>query len=268
MKQSENILLKRVLRKTRVSHFSELDKIIGFYKTILELERSKEPDITTYYPYALHFKDNDGDVMLIDLPCNLNFTKAFLDNKDLTFPKDLYVGLPIVRKDKAGQAVIFSLTVDYDDLKGYDPYENLLPIRISNLSLDSRHIDALELSEEKIEEIENEISQVQNISDLQDLVKRYLGENAELKMELQLALSSKNIALAQISAELNKLSYSMVEKNELLKSFLTHSKFDNQIDNISVDELIPVSALDESQASVVAQALSNRFSVVTGAPGT
>lgn len=270
MKQSENILLKRVLRKTRVSHFSELDKIIGFYKTILELERSKEPDITTYYPYALHFKDNDSDVMLIDLPCNLNFTKAFLDNKDLTFPKDLYVGLPIVRKDKAGQAVIviFSLTVDYDDLKGYDPYDNLLPIRISNLSLDSRHIDALELSEEKIEEIENEISQIQNISDLQDLVKRYLGENAELKMELQLALSSKNIALAQISAELNKLSYSMVEKNELLKSFLTHSKFDNLIENISVDELIPVSALDESQASVVAQALSNRFSVVTGAPGT
>ena len=268
MKQSENILLKRVLRKTRVSHFSELDKIIGFYKTILELERSKEPDITTYYPYALHFKDNDGDVMLIDLPCNLNFTKAFLDNKDLTFPKDLYVGLPIVRKDKAWQTVIFSLTVDYDDLKGYDPYENLLPIRISNLSLDNRHIDALELSEEKIEEIENEISQVQNISDLQDLVKRYLGENAELKMELQLALSSKNIALAQISAELNKLSYSMVEKNELLKSFLTHSKFDNLIENISVDELIPVSALDESQASVVAQALSNRFSVVTGAPGT
>lgn len=268
MKQSENILLKRVLRKTRVSHFSELDKIIGFYKTILELERSKEPDITTYYPYALHFKDNDGDVMLIDLPCNLNFTKAFLDNKDLTFPKDLYVGLPIVRKDKAGQTVIFSLTVDYDDLKGYDPYENLLPIRISNLSLDNRHIDALELSEEKIEEIENEICQVQNIGDLQDLVKRHLGENAELKMELKLALSSKNIALAQISAELNKLSYSMVEKNELLKSFLTHSKFDNLIENISVDELIPVSALDESQASVVAQALSNRFSVVTGAPGT
>ena len=268
MKQSENILLKRVLRKTRVSHFSELDKIIGFYKTILELERSKEPDITTYYPYALHFKDNDSDVILIDLPCNLNFTKAFLDNKDLTFPKDLYVGLPIVRKDKAGQTVIFSLTVDYDDLKGYDPYENLLPIRISNLSLDSRHVDALDLSEEKIEEIENEISQVQNICDLQDLVKRYLGENAELKKELQLALSSKNIALAQISAELNKLTSSMAERNELLKAFLTHSKYDNLIENISVDELIPVSALDESQASVVAQALSNRFSVVTGAPGT
>ncbi|MDE6560733.1 MAG: AAA family ATPase [Muribaculaceae bacterium] len=268
MKQSENILLKRVLRKTKVSQFSELDKIIGFYKTILELERSKEPDIATYYPYALHFKDNDSDVMLIDLPCNLNFTKAFLENRNLIFPKDLYVGLPVVRKDKSGQIVVFSLTVDYDDLKGYDPYENLLPIRITNLSLDSRHIDELELSEAEIEEIENEIGQVKSIIDLQELVKRHMGENAELKMELQLALSSKNIALAQISAELNKLSSSLAEKNELLKAFLTHSGFDNHIENISVDELIPVSALDDSQASVVAHALSNRFTVVTGAPGT
>lgn len=268
MKQSDNISLKRLLRKVRISHASELDRIIGFYKTILELERSKEPDIATYYPYALHFKDNDSDVMLIDLPCNVNFTKVFLDNRDLTFPKDLYIGIPVIRKDKPGHVIVFSLTVDYEDLKGYDPYENLLPVRISNLSLDIRHIDELELTEEKIGELEGELAQVKNVDDLKELVKRHLGETAELKLELQLGLSSKNIALAQISAELNKLSSSAVERNELLKSFLTHSEFGNLIENISVDELIPVSSLDESQASVVAHALSNRFTVVTGAPGT
>ena len=268
MKQSDNISLKRLLRKTRVSHASELDKIIDFYKTILELERSKEPDIAAYYPYALHFKDNDSDIMLIDLPCNVNFSKAFLDNRDLTFHKDLYVGLPVTRKDKTGQIIVFSLTIDYDDLKGYDPNENLLPVRISDLSLDSRHIDELELTEKKIGEIESELAQVKSFEDLQELVIRHLGEAAEIKSELQLGLSSKNIALAQISAELNKLSSSAVEKNELLKSFLTHSEFGNLIENISVDGLIPVSSLDDSQASVVAHALSNRFTVVTGAPGT
>lgn len=268
MKQSDNISLKRLLRKVRVSHASELDRIIGFYKTILELERSKEPDIAIYYPYALHFKDNDSDVMLIDLPCNVDFTKVFLDNRDLTFPKDLYIGIPVIRKDKPGHVIVFSLTVDYEDLKGYDPYENLLPVRISNLSLDSRHIEELELTDEKIGELEGELAQIKSVDDLQELVKRHLGETAELKLELQLGLSSKNIALAQISAELNKLSSSAVERNDLLKSFLTHSEFGNRIENISVDELIPVSSLDESQASVVAHALSNRFTVVTGAPGT
>ena len=268
MKQSENILLKRVLTKTKVSQFSELDKIIGFYKTIVELERSKEPDIETCFPYALHFKENDRDVMLIDLPCNSNFTNKFLDNRTELYPKNLYVGLPVIRKDKVGQIIAFSLTVDYDDLKGYDPYENLLPVRISSLSLDNRHIDELGLPEEKIEEIENEISQVKSVEDLKEIVKLHLGENAELKMELQLALSSKNIALSQIYAELNKLNSSLAEKNELLKAFLTHSEFDNLIENVSVDELIPVSALDDSQASVVAHALSNSFTVVTGAPGT
>ena len=205
MKQSENISLKRLLRKTKDFHSSELDKIIGFYKTVLELERSKEPDIATYYPYTLHFKDNDSGIILIDLPCNVNFTKAFLDNRELTFPKDLYVGLPIIRKDKP-EVIAFSLTVDYDDLKGYDPYENLLPIRISNFTLDSRHIDELELSEEKIDEIEGVLAKVKSVDTLQDLVKKQFGESVELKMELQLGLSSKNIALAQISAELKRLS--------------------------------------------------------------
>lgn len=268
MKQSDNLVLSRLLKKTKTTYISELDRIIGFYKTILELERSKEPDIATYYPYALHFKDDDGNVMLIDLPCNASFTKAFLDNRELTFPKDLYVGLPIVFKDKTEQIIAFSTTIDYSDLKDYDPYESLLPIRISNLLLDKRHIDELGFTIDQIDEMEGELSHVKNINDLQELVRKYLGDNADLKMELQLALSSKNIALAQISAELNKLNSSMVERNSLLEQFLSHSDFDNLIERISVDELIPVSKLDESQVSVVAHALSNRFSVVTGAPGT
>ena len=182
MKQSENISLKRLLKKTKDFNSSELDKIIGFYKTILELERSKEPDIATYYPYTLHFKDNDSGIILLDLPCSVSFTKAFLDNRDLTFPKDLYVGLPIILRDKPGQVIAFSLTIDYDDLNGFDPYENLLPIRISNLTLDSRHIDELELSEEKIDEIEGELAKVKSIETLQDLVKKQFGESVGLKM--------------------------------------------------------------------------------------
>jgi predicted nucleic acid-binding Zn-ribbon protein len=268
MKQSDNLVLSRLLKITKTTYISELDRIIGFYKTVLELERNKEPDIATYYPYSLHFKDDDRDVMLIDLPCNVSFTKAFLDNRDLTFPKDLYVGLPITYNDKTGQVIAFSTTIDHSDLKDYDPYENLLPIRISNLLLDKRHIDELGFTIEQVDEIEGELSQIKNINNLQELVKKYLGENVNLKMELQLALSSKNIALAQISAELNRLNSSMVEKNSLLKQFLSHSEFGNLIEKISVDELIPISALDESQTSVVSHALSNRFSVVTGAPGT
>lgn len=143
-----------------------------------------------------------------------------------------------------------------------------MPIRLSNFTLESRHIDELELTEDKIDEIEEEIANVKSISDLQNLVKRQLGDDFDLKMELLLGLSSKNIALSQIFSELKQLKSCMVEKNELLKNFLTHSAFDNQIERITVDELISVSPLDESQKTVVAHALSNKVSVVTGAPGT
>ena len=266
-----SVLLQRLLNKIDSCNNSEMDRIISFYKTVLELERSKEPDIATYFPYSLHLNENDRSVILIDLPCNENFTKVFLDNRNITYPKDLYVGLQIVKTNIATSIIAFSTTIDYEDLKGYDPYEDLLPIRISNLLLDYRHIDELDLTDvgiDKIEEINSEIRQAKSIIDIQHLVKRQFGDDAELKMELQLGLSSKNIALSQISSELNKLNSSMVVKNDLLNAFLNHSKFDNLIANISVDELIKVSNLDDSQASVVAHALSNRFTVVTGAPGT
>lgn len=268
MKQSENILLTRLLAKTAVSHNRKMDNILGFYKTVLELERIKEPDITTYYPYALHFKDDARDVALIDMPCNNSFLNAFLENRRQQFPKDLYIGLAIIRKDCLKQTVLFSLTIDNDDLKDFDPYEQLLPVKISDFTLDSRRMDELELIDERIREIEHELHHIKDINNLPDLVRKYFGEYADLKMEFQLGLSSKNIALSQISAELNRLSSHMLGGYNILDQFLMHLKFDNLIQEVSVDELIPMSNLDESQEKVVAHALSNRFTVVTGAPGT
>lgn len=268
MKEFESVILRRLLKKINVSHLSELDRNLWFYKTVLELERIKEPDILDLYSYLLHFKSNDRDVMLLDLPCNLTFTKAFLDNRNLTFPKDLYISLSIINRDRTNQMILLSQTIDYAALNGYDPYDNLLPIRISDFSLDMRNIDALELTEDKLETIEGELNHIKDFRALEALIKKHLGENVELKKELQVGLSTKNISLSQISSELNKLSSVIINDNDLLKSFLTHSQFDNLIEKISVDELITVSSLDESQAKVVAHALGNKFTVVTGAPGT
>lgn len=268
MRPSEIQQLNRAINKTQINSDDELSKIIRFYKTVLELERIKEPEIENYYPYEIHFKENDSNVILIDLPCNSDYTKVYFENKCQTFQKDLFVGLPVVCNGNPQPFIAFSLTVNHDALNGYAPYENLLPIRISDLTFDNRHIDQLQLTREQIEAIEGELGKVKNIDSLQALVKKHFGQDFDLKMELQLGLSSKNIALSQISAEMDRLSSHWIERNQLLKSFLTHSEFDNAIKGITENDLIRVSSLDDSQASVVVHALSNRFSVVTGAPGT
>ncbi len=231
MKQTNNIVLQKLLKKTIASSSSKLENRIGFYKTILELERSKEPDIATYYSYELHFKDNDSNIILIDMPCNIKFTEKFEENRKVKFPQDLYVGIAVSLKDKPEPIVAFSVTVNYEDLNGFDPYEYLLPIKLSNLTLESRHISSIGLEDEsKIDEIDRELSKIRNIDDLRELVKGYFGDSVELKQELQLGLSSKNIALSQIAAELNKFNSQMVERNDLLKHFLMRSEFDIQIE--------------------------------------
>lgn len=52
MKQSPNISLQRLLRKTKDSYHSELDKIIGFYKTVLEFKTSGPLGL---WPFSLCF---------------------------------------------------------------------------------------------------------------------------------------------------------------------------------------------------------------------
>ena len=53
MKEIDNILLKRLLKKPVNPTTSEIDKIIGFYKTILELE---EDDVQPFL--HLHLQEH------------------------------------------------------------------------------------------------------------------------------------------------------------------------------------------------------------------
>ncbi|MCF0256414.1 MAG: AAA family ATPase [Bacteroides heparinolyticus] len=267
MAHTDNIILKRLLANTHVP-ISELDRVLAFYRTVLELEHRKEPKISTYYSYPLHFMDKDRSVMLIDLPCNAGCFKEFYKNKNQSSPRNLYIGLAINVPSKNKSFVVFGTTIEYKDLYGYNPNNELLPIGINRLSVDTRNINTFELDGATIDAIDAELSKAQIFSDIQELVHKYFGRDSELILELKVALSSRNLALIQISSELNKLTKETIEKNSLLTSFLTHTPFDNEIEKVSVNELIPVTALDDSQENVVAHALGNRFSVVTGPPGT
>ena len=85
MSENKNNILKKILPIPIA--LSLTDRIIQFYKTVIELEQRKEPEIKTFYPYSCD-EITPTDLLSIHLPQNEDFKKLFEENKQQPF---LYV---------------------------------------------------------------------------------------------------------------------------------------------------------------------------------
>ena len=273
----DKVILRNLFRNVDVSFLKEEQRVLAFYKLMIELERMKEPDIKEYYDYPLNFYKNER-LMLVDFPCNKQFTQIFEKNRnrqETKFPSDLYIGLKITTGDVAYR--LLNMVIDFNDIKIIDTQNELLPIKIANFEVNLKEAARLELLPEKIDAINSGIKADPTWSGMLSLLRAEISEDVKIENTIYLALSSKSIELSQIYSELNNkrldavLSGGMFGEtppSTLLKQFLMNDSIDNVVDNVSTEELLEVTELDESQKLAVQQALNSKVSVITGAPGT
>lgn len=264
----DNITLQRILNRTTPNPFDITENILSFYRLVIELERSKEPDIEQYYDYAIHYKNEK--LIIVDFPCNKDFWLAFEKNRDarLTrWPKDLYAGLLIKTGGRAFR--LLNMVIAFDDIKAIKIEDELLPVIIANFEVNIKEAEKLELLPEQIEAINNGIKANPTMQGILELLREEIKEDVTIVDKVFLALSSKSIELSQIYSELNskRLKEGAVSSN-LLKAFLDYSLDNNVINSYDVDELIRITDLDKYQRQAVAEALNAKVSVITGPPGT
>ncbi len=256
-------MIEKIIKRIDPTHLNETDKIIHFYKTIVELEQQKEPEINEFYQYPIN------DAFSIDLTQNNVFIQKFNDNKNpaiTKWPKDLFVGLRINLNDNL--YTLMNYIIPFSDVKDIDPNTQQIPWKLSDFSINLKAFEKLEFSEEQITEIEEAIKEQSTIAGISSVLKTKIDDNIILNEILYLALSSKNPALSQIYSELNKLNSNNIIKESLLESFLTNKKIDNQVLNLQEEDLIQISDIDDSQKKAVLNAFNNKLSVITGPPGS
>lgn len=272
----DKVILRNLFRNVDVSFLKEEQRVLAFYKLMIELERMKEPDIKEYYDYPLNYKNER--LMLVDFPCNKQFSQIFEKNRNrqvTKFPSDLYIGLKITTNDVAFR--LLNMVIDFNDIKIIDIQNELLPIKIANFEVNLKEASRLELLPEKIDTINSGIKATPTWSGLLSLLRTEIAEDVKIENTIFLALSSKSIELSHIYSELNSKRLDAVlsggmfgntPPSTLLKEFLMNESIDNVIDNVSYDELLQITELDESQKKAVLYALNSKVSVITGAPGT
>jgi len=260
-------MIEKILRNVNPLGLNPMDRIIQFYKTVVELEQQKEPQINTFYKYRIN--DINNDIISFDLQDDKDFLQEFKrnSNEKLTkWPKDLFIGINARLNDKL--YTLLHYIIPYNDIKDIDVNTQRITVQISNFEVNLRSFEELELSKEKISELEKEIKQKKTIEGIFNILNETVDGITLENNILCLALSSKNSSLSQIYSELNKIRTKNIQQGTLLESFLMHKKIDNQINNLKEEDLIQISNLDDSQKKAVLNAFNNKLSVITGPPGS
>lgn len=267
MSKNNNIIhiLEKKLKAIEVNRLSPLEKVIEYYKIVVELEQLKEPAIDSYYPY--NFTLNENNDFVIDLESNISFHKIFNQNKIEKWPKDLNISLEVEIEEY--KYSILNFTYLFEDIKTINTSTEKVKLKLSSFELNYSVLTTkFEKDEEGIEELENLIKQQNTIGGVVNLLKVNLDNNLTFDNRISFALSSKNPALSQIYSELRKVNSYSVTESSLLSNFLFNKPIDNKLNSFSKQDLIQISNLDDSQKNAVLTAFNNKVTVITGPPGS
>ena len=268
-KSNDIIMIERMLAGVSTAGLSPMERILNFYKLVVELEQRKEPEIQKYYSYPINYENKNERTILVDLPCNEQFLQAFERNRDTQqtrWPLDLNISINVLKSNQSFK--LFVMAIAYDDVKEINIDQEVLPCKIADFGVNMKISDEMNLTQEVVESIENAIHTTPTMQGMLSADQELIDPNATLSGEIYLALSQKNPALSQIYSELKNISVQKVESNPLLSAFLSNDIIENQLDVIDLDDLLEVTPLDETQRKAVQHAMNDRLSVVTGPPGT
>lgn len=267
MPKNNNIMhiLDKKLKAIPVHKLDSLDRIMEYYKLVVELEQLKEPAVDSYNHY--NYKLNENNEFVIDLESNNLFLNIFNQNKKEKWPKDLNITLEIGIEEK--KYSILNYTYLFDDIKEINTANEKVKLQLSSFELNYGTLSSkFEKDEEAIDELENLIKQQKTIEEVINILKIELDNNLTFDNKLSFALSSKNPALSQIYSELRKVNSHSVAENSVLSNFLFNKTIDNKLNSYSENDLIQISNLDDSQKNAVLTAFNNKVTVITGPPGS
>ena len=270
MPKNNNIMhiLEKKLRAIDVNRLSSLDKMMEYYKLVVELEQLKEPAIDSSNPY--NYALNENNDFVIDLESNPVFLDIFNINRDpirTRWPKDLNISIEIGIEEK--KYSILNYTYLFDDIKSINTSTEKVKLQLSSFELNySTLTSKFEKNEEGIDELENLIKQQNSIEEVVNILKINLDDTLTFDNKISFALSSKNPALSQIYSELRKVNSHSATDNSLLSNFLFNKSIDNKLNSFAETDLIQISNLDDSQKNAVLTAFNNKITVITGPPGS
>lgn len=254
-------LIKRLIQGTRSD--SMYSRIINYYKTLINVERFKEPTASSLHSFPLEIQPDIANYSL-NLSASKDFHAVFLKNLEEKFAQNLFVALNILID--GNPVPLLHAIVLANEIKSKD----LVNLNFNEFELYNKALESMGLSEDILEELSTGINTAQNLDKKLIIVRDVLGVSAELTKTIRVGLSTESLFSVQLVSELNNLSKNKEQdiSNEVFKGFIQNSSVPKNIAGLRLDPFVQISNLNSSQEKAIRLSFSQPLTVITGPPGT
>ncbi|MCH8034808.1 MAG: DNA2/NAM7 family helicase [Bacteroidetes bacterium] len=255
--------LEFVKRHTKdVLGLNEGQKILEYYRTILNLEKFKESKSENLYRYGINLQPVT-DQFLLDISSNQHFYPEYLENGQQQFPQNIFIGINVIENNEAMpllQNIILRADIE-------DP-ENII-VRVSDFNIYSKVLEDKGLSEDIIDDLVTSLNESQSLLEKIEIVKNKLDWDIRLANHISVGLSNESPFNAQAISELKSIiRFNNYQEHTLFYDFLRNERVSESIADFNFAPLIFITQLNYSQRRSVRLAFSQPLTVITGPPGT
>jgi len=254
-------LIKRLIQGTRTD--STYSRIINYYKTLINVERFKEPSASALHPFPLAI-ESDITAYSLNLSASKEFHALLLKNFEEKFPQNLFVALNILID---GNSIPLLHTIILStDIKSKD----VVKLNFNEFELYNKALESMGLAEDILEELSTSINTAKTLERKLSFVRDILGVSAELTKTIKVGLSTESLFSIQLVSELNSLSKNKEENisNKVFKGFIQNTSVPKGLAGLKLDPYVQITPLNNSQEKAIRSSFSQPLTVITGPPGT
>lgn len=261
LKKYDERRLSLIKRLTKNIPDDQEERLVSFYRTLVNVERFKEPESKNMFAIPLVWDANRHNI-IIDVSKSEDFNPVFQENRLERFPKNLLVALEI----KLGQRVIplMQSIVMASDIKDTDGIQ----VSSDSFVLYEHALNEMGASEDLLEDLRVAVEEASKIEDKLLALKEILGVLPEISSNILVGLSTESMYSLQLYHELGNLmkpSY-LSRAGKVFKSVLNNAKVASMSPETPIRLLM--TELNGAQSDAVDLALNESLSLVTGPPGT
>lgn len=255
-------LAKKLLPETLEN--SEIKRILQYYRTLVNLERYKEPTATEIHKYSINWAEIEYNFYL-NLSLNPEFNSLFLKNLQERFPRNLFIGVNVLIENHEIPVLYNIILVSEID----NPHDNIL-INFDEFQLFIERFERLGLPEDQLEELISKINQCSTLQEKLDSINDFIGTPIVLVNSLSVGLSNESLYSIQLLSELKKLiKYDDNKfKDGIIGPFLKNKEIELPTEKFNFDYILHLTPLNSSQKKSITLSFQQPLTVITGPPGT
>ena len=252
-----------VKRHTKdVTGLNEEQRILEYYRTILNLEKFKESKCENFFRYNIDLT-NSLHQFELDISANQNFYAEYLQNGQQQFPQNVFIGINITSDNET--LTLFQNIILRTDIDNTEK----INIKLSDFNIYSKILENKGLSEDIIDDLVLQLNECETLFDKIEMVKNKLEWEIKLANYISVGLSNESPFNSQLVSELRSITrFNNLHEHNLFYSFLRNEKINEPSVDFDFSPMILITDLNYAQRRSIKLAFNQPLTLITGPPGT